>query len=52
MTSLGVLLQPHAAWIAYACTKLAMNCLAAGLVKEEQKVSMLCVTPGNVHTAI
>ncbi|OQV01807.1 hypothetical protein CLAIMM_07099 [Cladophialophora immunda] len=53
MTSSGVSLQPYHAWAAYACSKAAMNCLCAGLAKEEDKVTLLlCLTPGIVDSGM
>ena len=51
MTSSGVSLRPsEGGWIAYACSKAAMNWLAACLVQEETQVSIICVTPGIVDS--
>jgi len=52
MTSSGVSLRPHPAWIAYASSKRAMNCLCAGLTLEEPDISCLCMTPGIADTGL
>ena len=52
MTSSGVSLQPFPAWIAYACSKAAMNCLCSCFPTEEHRVKFLCVTPGIVDSGM
>lgn len=52
MTSSGVSVRPYPAWIAYASSKRAVNCLCAGLVLEEPLITAICVTPGAVDTGL
>jgi NAD(P)-dependent dehydrogenase (short-subunit alcohol dehydrogenase family) len=52
MTSSGVSIRPHPAWIAYASAKRAMNCLCESLVLEEPLITALCITPGIVDTGL
>ncbi|KAL6229008.1 hypothetical protein BDW75DRAFT_225838 [Aspergillus navahoensis] len=52
MTSSGVTDEPSTAWVAYACSKAAMNYLAASIPLEEPDVTTVCLAPGIVDTGI
>ncbi|OAL45656.1 NAD(P)-binding protein [Pyrenochaeta sp. DS3sAY3a] len=52
LTSTGVSLEPFPAWVAYATSKAAMNWLGTCLVKEEDEVNVLSITPGIVESGL